>query len=330
MLFDLIPEDLDRLMSGHAFPISEAAGELEDAIQLAFRGFYRQAFATLRVVLELGLFSVYLDAADQSHLEITPWLAGGLTPHPKMMLARLKVLPNFNDFFSRFAFQHDVLRQYDRLNAFVHVRGARHSARALNETNVRAFSDKALTAVVYHAHRAVRYIAALHVLKYPIALQVTPIDEKFGLNPPVGTFITPYQGQHLRDFLGADWASVLQSTSDADEAATELAKHIQSMPDLTDDDWKEQALAQDKFQISQQGFESWQLTGSPDYSGDDEEERHRWAARKATLLAWATANDVLDAAGARRFCERRTKEIRAMLDTGQSRSFREVAPKPLN
>jgi hypothetical protein len=59
-----------------------------------------------------------------------------------------------------------------------------------------------------------------------------PIDEKFGLNPPIGAFITAYQGQRVREFIGPDWASALQAISDGDENVVGIAKQMQALPDL--------------------------------------------------------------------------------------------------
>ncbi|HEY2476016.1 MAG TPA: hypothetical protein VGI19_14595 [Candidatus Cybelea sp.] len=312
ILFDLMPQDLDRMFSGHIIPISEAAGELEAAIQLALRGFYRQAFATLRVLLELGIFSVYLDASDQSHEEVKSWLRGGLTPHPKMMLTRLGVIPDFRRFFEKFDVSKELLAQYERLNHFVHVRGARHTSRALNRTNTRAFNSRSFGRLASGCKLVVQYIVALHILKYPIALQKTPIDEKFGLNGPVGTFLRPHQAEELRRFVGPDWASALQAISDSDEYAVDVAQLIRAMPDVSDEEFQRQSLDQDKYFISGEGFKSWEARETREWDKFEEsldpevaaELREAGMKRLELLRKWATENDVLDAEGALRYRER--------------------------
>jgi hypothetical protein len=313
ILEDLLPQDVQRMFSGHGFPLAEAYSELEAVIQLAARGFYRQAFAMLRVVLELGILSVYIDANDQSHIDVKEWLAGGRTPHPKQMLDALAA-PPFQRYFAAFDVVDDVLKQYERLNGFVHVKGSQHSSRALNRTNVRAFEEKALRAIAYHSRRAVTSIAVLHIIKYPVALQETPMTQKFGLNTLMGGFLEPGQAEFLRDFVGPDRAAVLQAISDDDEWAVGAGEDIRSRPDLTDDDWKAQIFEQDCSMIKGMGFAAWLASGLAHEPSDEAGVTEERKAMVADLERWARENDVMDAEGARRYREAEAERSRAEIE----------------
>jgi len=103
----------------------------------------------------------------------------------------------------------------------------------------------------------VRLVIIVHLLKYPIGLQNTPLMTKFGMNEPAGGFLNPSQAHRIRKVLTPEQAELLQRISDADPSAVALALHIQEMPDISDEEFEQQVLEFDKGRIQMQGFHAW-------------------------------------------------------------------------
>ena len=90
----LIPVAPDPVESRKLLPIFEADRELQSSTTLVRLGFYKQALAALRNVLELGLLSVYSAADDEAREKFGLWLAGERrTPDVKQMTPSLKKIP---------------------------------------------------------------------------------------------------------------------------------------------------------------------------------------------------------------------------------------------
>lgn len=81
--------------------------------------------------------------------------------------------------------------------------------------------------------RVTKFVVILHILKYPVALQHTPIEQKFGINGPAGGFFEPYQTERIKQFLGKDVIITLQEISNNDPTAISRAKWVNEQPDIT-------------------------------------------------------------------------------------------------
>ncbi|MBX0332319.1 hypothetical protein K3G39_03635 [Pontibacter sp. HSC-14F20] len=67
-LHNVIPTNMESFWSGHNFPYEESWDELQISFNLICFGFYKQAMASLRSALELGLLSVYYNINDAGHI----------------------------------------------------------------------------------------------------------------------------------------------------------------------------------------------------------------------------------------------------------------------
>lgn len=295
---DLIPQDIEKLFSGHFFPIAECVLEAEASFHLAVRGFYRESFVSLRTVLELGVLSVYWDKDDQSHVVIKNWLQSKEdTPYFKRVILRgILSMRLAGVFLKQIDFTTWVESCYDVLSNYVHVRGMRYANRNMWRSNTPHFSEASLIRWSKLFKKVVQIITITHVLKYPIAFQYTPIDEKFGLNGPVGTFLRPGQYHHLNSFIPDNVRDILQHLSDSDEDATALAKAICDQADITPEQLVQQAIQQDKSMIEMhpKGFVGWLETEKRYRSHLDTEEAIRFDARMNLLEQWARENGVYD------------------------------------
>ena len=261
-LHDLLPETTESIWSGHIFPLSEAAYELESSIVFCKLGFYKHAIGCLRNVLELGLLSVYWDIEGQSHIDIQTWLRSlESTPFRKNVFAKLKRNQNILTFDKMHRIFEETSQLYEELCNFAHTKGIRFSSRALSPSNINVFHEGSIKLWLDFLLRVMRTVAAFHILKYPVALQYTPIDDKFGLKGPTGGFLLPFQADRIRSLYSTEVAATLQTISDNDSVATSMAEWVNAKPDLTGEEWQAQVESQDQQEIEAWGFERWLENG---------------------------------------------------------------------
>lgn len=235
-LEDLIPQTLENVMSGHMFPLVEANSELENSIALCKFGFYKHAFMALRSVLELGLLSVYWDIEGNSHIDIQKWRWSiEDTPYKRTIFTKLKTNENFLKFDDR----HKIFENIDilskQLSNFVHTKGRHHSSMDLGNANFNRFNEKSLLKWLESVITVSKFVVILHILKYPVAFQHTPVEQKFGINGPAGLFLEPVQAEKIRRFLDKDVVVTLQEISNNDPEAKSLAQWVNDQPDITDE-----------------------------------------------------------------------------------------------
>lgn len=240
-LEDLEPSTIENLFLGYRFPLMEANSEFENSIILCKLGFYKYAFIALRSVLELGILSTYWNADEGNHLYIQKWLISlEDTPKRNTVFTKLRKNQNFQKFDDKhkcFDEGNDLFRQ---LSNFVHTKGRRHSSYELGNANFNRFNEKSLLKWFELMIRITKFIVVLHIIKYPVALQYTPIEQKFGLNGPAGGFFEPYQTEKIRHFLNKDVIMTLQEISDGDSEAIGMAKWVNEQPDIEDEEFHNQ------------------------------------------------------------------------------------------
>lgn len=296
-LTDLVPETLDKFGSGHIFPLVELEYELESSVSFCRMGFYKQAIIALRNVLELGMLSVYWDIDDKSHVDIQSWLgADEPTPFKREIYGQLRRHPNIKMFDDKINLFKVIKNLYGVLCNYSHTKGRVFSGCGLNQSNVNQFNEESLRTWADLFNQVVQVVVALHVLKYPVGLQFTPIDEKFGLNGPVGGFLEPGQAAKLRNIFSKDWADALQAISDEDPQAKKIAAWVEEMPDITDEEFQEQIEEQDKYWIESWGFEQWLKQERETYedvniSAHANKENEEYCEK---MRKWAIANNFLN------------------------------------
>ncbi len=73
------------------------------------------------------------------------------------------------------------------------------------------------------------------------------MQDKFGINGPMGTFLDVFQSEQIKVVLNADELKILQEISDNDGEAKSLADWVNSHPDISEDEYKEQVENFDEF-----------------------------------------------------------------------------------
>jgi hypothetical protein len=240
-IYDIIPQYIGKLGSGHIFPYIESVNEIKNSFQLAKLGFYKQSFIGLRNALELGLLSIYWDKDDEAEKAIQSWYKSHEnTPFKKKILSGLLTITNVSIFENQFKIKERVENAYNILSDFIHTRGYLYSSQKLNNGNTIRFNATAIKQWIHELDNIIQIVVTMHVLKHPIALQIVPVEEKFGINEPIGVFLEPYQVDRVKKILDRKQLDFLQKISDNDEEVKELVLWINSLPDLTPSDLQAQ------------------------------------------------------------------------------------------
>ncbi|MFY9299634.1 MAG: hypothetical protein WAO91_00385 [Candidatus Nitrosotenuis sp.] len=235
-LEDLLPQTLEKFWSGHMFPLVEANSELENSIQLCKLGFYKHSFIALRNIMELGLLSVYWDIDGKSHENIQSWLYSfENTPFKKTVFEKLLTNQNIKKFNEKHEILKNIKVLFNELSNFAHTKGRTYSGMDLANANFNRFNEKSFLKWLELMTRVIKSVIILHVLQYPVALQHTPIEDKFGINGPAGTFLLPHDSEAVKNFLDKDIMETLQEISDNDPEATSLAQWVNDQPDITEE-----------------------------------------------------------------------------------------------
>jgi hypothetical protein len=259
-LLDLIPETVEKFFSGHTFPLMESQYEIEASIAFCMQGFYKHSMIALRNALELGLMSVYWDVDDKSEVDIQSWLKSvENTPFRKNISKRLLQHKHIFTFNEQVHLIDYIDKVYGLLSDFGHTKGAKFSSRGLGRSNVNTFYDKSLHLWLRLFKQVIQIIAVVHICKYPIGFQFTPLDDKFGLNGPAGGFLNPHQSNRIKQNLNEDWNKVLQKISDSDDEAVGASEWVNQKPDITQEEFDKQAEDFDKETIRAYvgGFKGW-------------------------------------------------------------------------
>lgn len=244
----LVPQTLDNFWSGHFFPFSESYYELENSFELCKQGFYRHSLFTLRCVLELGVLGLYYSRYDQSHVDIQKWLhSKDPTPHFKKMIKSIFNLQYLKQFDEAVPIHSEMERMYNTLSDYTHVRGYRFSTTAQTNSNFNQFNETSLKIYIKLMRVVVENNIIMLLLKYPIGMQKLPLMEKFYLNTPMGGFLEQYGPQEsVFAILDDNIKVILKDISDKDPTVQEIVTQINAMPNLTEEDIKQQNEEYDK------------------------------------------------------------------------------------
>ncbi len=251
---DVIPQYIGKFGSGHFFPFSESRFELNCSFQLIRLSFYKHSFIALRNAFELGLLSIFWDKNDNAEEVIQNWYKSEQnTPFKKQIISGIKNIDNINEFNTYFDIFDRIEKIYSILSDYTHTKGVLFSSNKLNRANFTRFNENALLAWTKEFEKVVKLLLTVHILKYPISLQDTPIEEKFGINAPFGGFLDTYQSNQLKSVLNKDEVEVLQKICDNDENAKMQADWVNSHENITEEELKKQLSEFDEFVKTQSG-----------------------------------------------------------------------------
>ena len=309
-LSKLAPVTPDKVDLEHTFPLREAEYESEISTVLCKIGFYKNAIISLRNILELGLLSIYWDINDNEEVDIQEWLdtertkqkdmqdwlrSTEKTPFRKEVFKKLTENENIKVFNEKKDIFTKTDNLYSELSGFLHTQGVKHSRLRLNlrNSNIGRFDAVSLKKWIQMFCDVIEMVTIFHVLRYPIALQYTPLDDKFGINPPAGGFLRPFEVDKIKRIISNVYLSELQDMSDNDEKAVAMAEWVNKRPDITEEDLTRQFEESDKQEIQHFGYNNWLKNERHilKLAKQDKSKEYHWQLKRIDRMTkWAKEN----------------------------------------
>jgi len=233
-----IPQTIVNWWSGHYFPFSESFAEFEISFLLCSQGFYKQSMMSLRSVLETGLLSVYYNINDEGHKTVQGWLQSEVgnqnnTPVFGKIWQILMSHSNILKFQNSFDIRAELL-SLGFLHDYVHSKGFTYSNQVgLLKSNTQSFEVTAFFSWLETAHKIVKVILILHILKYPIAIIEYDFSKKFGIDLPSIGGLNSEQIARIKSILGKEIIELLVNISLEDKDLINFIKKLEGMPDIT-------------------------------------------------------------------------------------------------
>ena len=288
----MIPTTVENFWSGHFFPYSESVDELQVSTNLAFSGFYKQAFVSLRSALELGLMSVYYNLNDDGHNVIQSWLKAETsydanTPNSKRIWKILLSNENIKHFVQKYSIQ-ESFKELGFLSDFVHSKGYKHSNYVgKRKSNYQVFESEIFKRWLNAYGKVIKLITTLHMLKYPVSTIRYDWYEKVGFDNPFPV-CDPYIVNRLENTIGSLYFNEIARLAESDKETQNLMAYINQMPYLTESEQEEKILQYDKTMIEcSNGFEVWKESELKLYASACDEKKLKVAKRIAKLEIWA-------------------------------------------
>jgi hypothetical protein len=242
VLDELIPQPVTRLFSGHDFPVTESFSELRNSLELALQGFYNHAFSSNRSTLELGMLGLYFSDGAVDKSEISNWIRScERTPGIKQLLPKLAKFKPFTEAEGRFGLLTRVGDIFDNLGAYVHTRGVKHSSTGQRRSNVNRFLENPFRRWVKALEHVCATVTFAFLVKHPIGIIGLPMDEKFGLDPPLGLALNTGESERLRAVLTPAEVSFVEELARQDPRVQSIVQWVHSQPDLAESDFQRQA-----------------------------------------------------------------------------------------
>jgi len=297
----IIPQNIENLWSGHYLPFIDSWEELQVSFNLICFGLYKQAFVSLRSGLELGMLSVYFNINDDGHNVVKEWLDSKDTKEAKTPRADTiwKILLS-NDNIKLFNEKHNLRKTFDELgflHNYVHTKGAKYSNRmGILRTNSQTFESKLVLKWLKAYSEIISLVSTLHLLKYPLSVIRFDYQSKFGIDIPSFGGLEAYNIDKISQILPDGYLKDIEIIANNDPSTQETLKEISSMPDMSEEDLKEQSIRLDKSLIEHgEGFIKWlehqnkilKLTNQQEFS-------ESMKVHIEILRNWAVENDFME------------------------------------
>ena len=297
----IIPQNFENLWSGHYFPFIDSWEELQVSFTQICFGLYKQAFASLRSGLELGMLSVYFNINDDGRNAVKEWFQAkdkkeADTPFAKTIW---KILLQ-NDNIRKFNGKHDietVHKNLGYLHNYVHTKGAKHSNRmGLLKSNFQTFEAELISKWLDSYADIISLVSTLHLLKYPISVIRFDYSTKFGIDIPSFGGLEEYNIDKVASILPDKYLEDIEFIAKEDPSTQETIQEISAFPDMTEEQVEEQIINLEKMSIENgEGFTKW-LENQERWlkSFGQNEFDEKMENRIESLKTWAIENDFLE------------------------------------
>lgn len=253
-------ESTHEVLLVRELPIVESFHDLDASIELVKLGFYKQAFASLRMGLDNGLLSAYWNAVGYDRPEFKRWISSkDKTPRKDLQFWRsIRRLPGVECFFERFSYDKEISDLSERLNDHVHTRGFRHSTFGELQRRIRAQNFHIQCEEWYDLFvTTVRIIVTLQLLVKPKLTVVAPYEfllRKFGSYDqfPFCGVLLGDQSDLLKSCIGESEYDAISTMARESNEVKDVWNYLTGCPDLPDEE------------IRKLNREFWKSTGLDD------------------------------------------------------------------
>jgi len=245
---------------------------------------------SLRSGLELGLLSVYWNLDDAGHIVIREWLRSREdTPRLGDIWKRLDKHKNFQLFQQRYDIKTRLL-SLGYLHDYVHSKGHKFSnSIGLMKSNFQTFEVHGFNNWFDAFSEVVQVLIILHLVKYPLGVIKYDYESKFGIDKPMLGGLEPFEIDMIKEVVGQEAFEVLETIAQDDETAKGIMDWLSSLPNVTEEDVKNQILEFDKHMIEHQGLEKW-LEQEKNIQSDRLQTDKVYRQRVEYLIQWAKDN----------------------------------------
>lgn len=247
-ILDTARSDFDILSKYGWFPWVEISNELSDSLSLILMGMNKPALDCQRRALELAGVAGYLSLDTTPKDKVKNWISSKEdTPSFTYSITEFSKSGYPSKVESISSWVKPVKKYYWELCNSVHTKGESYSGRKINNyagsfngIAIHRFDEANLYVSCEKFISTVEMIAMITALMNPISLFGLPIDEKFGMNPPISGFLNDFQSDRLKCILPERFREILISIATKDEGCISINEWINSLPDLSDDDLQAQ------------------------------------------------------------------------------------------
>lgn len=296
----LIPQTQENLWSGHFFPYKDSWEEMQISLNLCYSGFYKQAFVSLRICLELGLLSVYYNINNDGHIVVKDWFQSqdsweANTPKTSKIWEILRSNHNIKKFDDKLK----IRERFDCLaflHNYVHTKGYKYSnSLGIFKSNTQTFEEQIFLKWIFALKEIIIIVITLHLLKYPIGFIKYDWYSKFGIDIPCFGGLSEFQIYQFESILPKEFCRELEKISLNDKQTQALFNWIKEKPDLTDEEQENQIIEFDKSCIENgEGYIKWKERELETLEKvKDKKVRETIQSRIKTIEKWAVENDMM-------------------------------------
>ena len=252
---DTVKSDFHTLERVGYYPATEIEMELDHSIKHALIGSYKSAFSDLRRALELSVIFVHLVLEETDKKKAVNWIkSNNNTIAFSKALKILVKTGRFKDIETSCNWIRKLQELYIELSGFSHNKGVLKGYRELNNTNfftagtsAPSIKKETIKSFCDFYIQTVQEIVSIQALYNPIILIGVPFDEKFGLEGPMSGYFNDVQAEMINKLIPEHYREYFNQLIEQDEEIKSVVDYFDSLPDLTEDDIKEQAKRQDEF-----------------------------------------------------------------------------------
>lgn len=238
----------DALQRCGFFPISELAYEFNAFQDLLLVGYYKNTRDSMRRILEVALSAVVMLSDHKNVSDANQWVSSeSEAPRFSSLVKILESNELISELNNRFEFSKRMKELYWNFCDYCHTRGMNYSTRIKQGSEacfsgvfIPKFSQTECELVMEQFCSTVGYLAVLLIVHNPALLLPVDKDSKWGLNGPISGFFSDGQVQDLLAVLPDGYADFFREYSKTNEDIVGLEEYFEQLPNLSDDDIKNQ------------------------------------------------------------------------------------------